>query len=1021
MSRILLIGAFLGGILLMTTAQGADIIWVDEGAADSFPTWQALLEGGGHTVTQMSDMRTLDQAKIDAMNAADLVIVSRDTDSGNYDDGEEIAQWNGLTVPLIQTSVYLIRSSRWLWVDDTGTPGVTDDMVIAEAHSIFKGVAQAGDGLPMVTTTTNLSGTTDAGNGQVLATHADGRLWIAYWEAEVEFYAGSGQMGAGPRMFFAAGLNENSADKGNMNLTEDGQQIFLNAVAFMTGGISNAASGPSPADAAEDVIRDGGLSWVPNEFPGTHDVYFGTSFEDVNTMTVPTAAGLSVNSFDPGRLDFGQTYFWRVDEVNASPDKTVFRGDVWSFTAEPYSIQITGDSIVVTASSSSNEFSTPDKTIDGSGLGADDTHALNAETMWFTGSVDLDPWIQYEFDDVMKLDDMKVWNSNGAAEVAIGWGVKDVQIQYSVDGEAWDILAETSQFSRASGSPTYNQYDEIDFGGVAAKYVRLDIQSNWGGVLMSYSLSEVQFTRIPVVARTPDPASGSADVLPDAVLAWRAGRDAGQHTLYISTDQNEVADGLAPSVTSGTSSLDLGSLALELGKTYYWRVDEVNEAQATSVWSGPVWSLSIVDALTVDDFESYSNVSPDRPFQAWLDGFGYSADDFFPVAYGGNGTGAGIGHDIWSLSSPHYDGEIMETTNTMAGSSQSMPFYYSNSGGVASETQRTFAVPQDWTIGGAQTLSIAFSGQAGNTGTLYVKINDTKVTYQLDAGNIALSAWQVWNIDLAEVGGNLSSVSKMSIGVDGATASGMILIDDMKLYAQPGELIVPVAPGSEGLLAQYTFEGNANDSSGNGLNGQMTGSQVASPGAMNQGSSVQITPGGYIDLGNPAALDFGTGDWTVAAWFKTGMTGTGDANKGTIVGKGGDSGGGHRYALIMSETTEGVVSLVTDDDATKYVVDGSTTTNDDQWHFVAGQREGSEIRLFIDGQLQGTATADPGYDLSGTSQHNAYIGAITNNGSATLYKMLDGSVDEVAIYNRALSAEELLWMAGRTIPVEKPF
>ena len=41
-----------------------------------------------------------------------------------------------------------------------------------------------------------------------------------------------------------------------------------------------------------------------------------------------------------------------------------------------------------------------------------------------------------------------------------------------------------------------------------------------------------------------------------------------------------------------------------------------------------MWNLAIVPAVVVDDFESYGNLSPDRPFQAWLDGFGYSADDF---------------------------------------------------------------------------------------------------------------------------------------------------------------------------------------------------------------------------------------------------------------------------------------------------------------------------------------------------------------------------------------------------------
>jgi len=98
-----------------------------------------------------------------------------------------------------------------------------------------------------------------------------------------------------------------------------------------------------------------------------------------------------------------------------------------------------------------------------------------------------------------------------------------------------------------------------------------------------------------------------------------------------------------------------------------------------------------------------------------------------------------------------------------------------------------------------------------------------------------------------------------------------------------------------------------------------------------------------------------------------------------------------------------------------------TPTNDDQWHFVAGQRQGTEIRIFIDGQLEATETVNPGYDLSGTSQHNAYIGAITDNGSMARYKMLIGSVDEVAIYNRALSAGEILWLAGRTTPFHQPF
>jgi len=42
------------------------------------------------------------------------------------------------------------------------------------------------------------------------------------------------------------------------------------------------AGDPVPADEATDVLRDAALSWAAGEFANTHDVYFGTAFDDVN-------------------------------------------------------------------------------------------------------------------------------------------------------------------------------------------------------------------------------------------------------------------------------------------------------------------------------------------------------------------------------------------------------------------------------------------------------------------------------------------------------------------------------------------------------------------------------------------------------------------------------------------------------------------------------------------------------------------------------------------------------------------
>ena len=786
----------------------------------------------------------------------------------------------------------------------------------------------------------------------------------------------------------------------------DDVQIYHNALtqaeiqSIMSGlGNPNMASTPSPADDAVDVIRDSMLSWAPGENAGAHHLYIGDSLEDVNSMTVPTAAGLTVTSFDAGRLEFDKTYYWRVDEVNSTPDKTVFKGDIWSFTAEPYSIQIPGDTIAVTASSISNEFSVPEKTIDGSGLGADEAHDITSENMWFTAAVDLDPWIQYEFESVEKLDTMTVWNSNSAAEMAIGWGVKDVEIAYSVDGENWDVLAGATQLNRAPGFPTYNSPDEIAFDGVAAKFVRLNIASNWGGILMSYGLAEVQFNMIPAAARTPDPIDGSIDVVPSAMASWRAGREAAQSTIYLSMDQNEVADGVAPSVTSNTNSVDLTSIDLALGTTYYWRVDEVNEAEAIPVWEGPVWSLTTADALVVDDFESYSNISPDRPFQAWLDGFGYSADEFFSTGYGGNGTGAGIGHDIWSLSSPHYDGSLMETSNTLPGSGQSLPFYYSNSGGTASETQRKFSVPQNWTVAGVKILSIPFSGTAGNTGTLYAKINGVKVVYPRDPSNLALGGWMAFNIDLT--GMNVQSVTELAIGVDGSNASGMLLIDDITLHSAAGEVITPEDPGTEGLVASFSFEGNANDVSGNGNNGTVNGGAQFVTGRI--GSALDCDGiDDYVSTDKVASqLGIGgNGPRTISAWVFTRSY-----NNGGIYDM------GARVATqdfcLRTMATENVWRIQYWGGDSDFTLD---TAN--KWVHFTHVHDGVNTKIYANGVL----LVDWAKTIDTPDTNPFQIGCY---GWQVDY--FDGLIDEVRVYNRAVSEGEALSLAGGTAPIDQPF
>ncbi|MDD5064167.1 MAG: hypothetical protein PHQ35_05335 [Phycisphaerae bacterium] len=100
---------------------------------------------------------------------------------------------------------------------------------------------------------------------------------------------------------------------------------------------------PVPVDGAEDAPIDAVLEWKKGGLAETHDVYFGTDFNDINNADRDNSLGVlvsqnqSTTTYDPpGFLDFSKTYYWRIDEVNAAPDYTIFKGEVWSFKVLPH-------------------------------------------------------------------------------------------------------------------------------------------------------------------------------------------------------------------------------------------------------------------------------------------------------------------------------------------------------------------------------------------------------------------------------------------------------------------------------------------------------------------------------------------------------------------------------------------------------------------------------------------------------------------------------------------------------------
>ncbi len=753
------------------------------------------------------------------------------------------------------------------------------------------------------------------------------------------------------------------------------------------------ATQPRPADKATDVPMDADLSWTPGPFAQTHNVYCGTVKADVNNASAANPLGILVSrgqtatTYTPTTpLQYGQTYYWRVDEVNAPPDATVFKGEVWSFTVEPVGYPLPSRSVTASASSSASTDEGPEGTVDRSGLDNADLHSAQKADMWLSSATDPNtPWITFTFDGVYKLYQMLVWNHNSELELSVGLGIKKAIIEYSVDSVKWTTLGETHEFARAPGAAGYAFNTTIDLGGAVARYVRIRAQSNWGnGLLPQYGLSEVRFLYVPMRAREPKPASGTTGVLPQTLLTWRAGRGAASHDVYFGTDPN----GLALAATVSEPSCEV---PLNLDKTYYWKVNEVNTAADPSIWAGDVWSFSTAKYLIVDDFESYNNNSPRRVFQAWIDGAGFSPDEFFPQGNNGNGSGALVGYDPTL-------GSIMEKT-IKHGGAQSMPLNFDNSGVSFSEATRTWTTAQNWTASGIKSLSIYFAGAVGNSGKLYVKINGKKVLYDGDATDIARAFWQPWNIDLSVVGGDQGKVTTLTIGVEGAGAKGIVYIDDICLYPRVPEMIVPTEPKATNLVGYYTLDDNANDSSGNGFNGQEKGSPTYDAGVV--GKAIKLDGADdYVDIGNPPTWPSGKTPVSMCMWAATSRIGAG---YGIAAAYGTPAAG---KCVCIGRNGTGLVGSGWGGDLT---LPGLWKV--DEWHHICLSYDGTTARLYADGIEVVSGVRNWNLALS-----QARIGSQIGGGA-----FWQGSIDDLRVYGRLLSADEIAWLAGRRTPMHKPF
>jgi hypothetical protein len=98
-----------------------------------------------------------------------------------------------------------------------------------------------------------------------------------------------------------------------------------------------AVGSPDPSNGAVDVKQTQVLTWSPSVFAASHEVYFGADKDavknaDTGSPEYKGSRNLGSQSYDPGKLEWDTTYYWRIDEVNNTNPDSPWLGILWSFT-----------------------------------------------------------------------------------------------------------------------------------------------------------------------------------------------------------------------------------------------------------------------------------------------------------------------------------------------------------------------------------------------------------------------------------------------------------------------------------------------------------------------------------------------------------------------------------------------------------------------------------------------------------------------------------------------------------------
>ncbi|MHC4643258.1 MAG: PA14 domain-containing protein, partial [Planctomycetota bacterium] len=391
---------------------------------------------------------------------------------------------------------------------------------------------------------------------------------------------------------------------------------------------------PNPRNGQGGVPSPVTLKWGPGNYAAKHDVYLSTSKALVEARDAGAFMGrIDPNSFGPYPLATGEFYYWAIDEVNdLGPDPGIWYGSTWMFRAEGAAGGLQGlyyhwDSTTLPPTTPGNVPPDPgpenpfqifvlsriDPSVDfnwGSGA-IPGTHSpdplINVDyfAIKWVGHVECPVDADYTFytttDDGARLFingvqilPIAAWQQQGMTEwsgsVVLSAGLHDIEMHY-----------------------------EEGNGGAGAQLRWSAIPSNPADDAINKQIIPAVYLWPTLFAAGPNPPHLATIDERKPALEWISGLYALTHELYFSASFDDVNDRNPAVKQVLTDPCRLPAVTpLELGRTYYWCVDEVKTLAER--WDArSVWEFTINECISLDNFEDYNDRGELRV--VWEDGY----------------------------------------------------------------------------------------------------------------------------------------------------------------------------------------------------------------------------------------------------------------------------------------------------------------------------------------------------------------------------------------------------------------